>query len=223
MTGDSDDIVARIKAVLPVRWFGDTTPILDSLLYGIAVVWSWAYGLLQTVITQARIATATGGFLDLIAADYFATRIVRASGQSDDSFRQTIMRELLRTRATRPALAAMITDLTGRPPMIFEPARPADTGAWGTALAWGNQSTAGAGGWGSLALPFQCFVTAFRPNGGGIASLNGWDNGGGGWGTGTAAYGNLDMIDGQVTDAEICTVIASVMPASAIAWTRITD
>jgi hypothetical protein len=218
MTGDSNDMLARLKAVLPSRWFPDATPVLDGLLTGLANVAAGGYTLLAGVRAAARIATATGGFLDMIAQDFFGARVTRREGQGDDAFRGRIEAELLRERGTRGSVTGVLQDLTGRTPVVFEPMRPDDTGAWGIALGYGA-----AGGWGSLALPFQCFVTAFRAQGSGIAQVAGWGSGAGGWGVGAIEYASLDMVEGQITDADIDAAIAGVMPVAAIAWTRITD
>lgn len=218
MTGDQEDMAARLRAVLPTHWFADRTPVLDGLLAGLGATASWAWSLLQTVIAQTRLATASGSFLDMAAQDFFGTRLRRRAAQSDTGFRAAIGRELLRERGTRAALSGVVRDLTGREPVVFEPARPADTGAWGLALGYGA-----AGGWGSLSLPFQCFVTAFRPSGSGIAQVSGWGAAAGGYGAGKLEYGSPADVAGQVTDAEINAAIAGVMPTAAIAWTRITD
>jgi hypothetical protein len=225
MTGDAQgdgkgaapDMLARLKAVLPPRWFADDTPVLDGLLAGLAAAAAWLYALLATVRQQARLATASGGFLDLIAQDYLGARIARRAGQGDGAFRTRIEAELLRERGTRGAIISVLGDLTGRAPVVFEPARAADTGAWGIATGYGA-----AGGWGSLMLPFQCFVTAYRAQGSGIARVAGWGSGGG-WGVGAIEYAGLEMLEGQLTDADIAAAIAGVMPVAAIAWTRITD
>ena len=58
MTGDSQDLLLRLKQVLPLRWFPDDTPVLDTLLNGLGWAWVWVYGLLQYAISQARISTA---------------------------------------------------------------------------------------------------------------------------------------------------------------------
>jgi hypothetical protein len=218
MTGDQADMLARLKAVLPPQWFGDETLVLDALLGGFAATWSWLFGLLQAATQETRLATADAGFLDMIAQDYFGARLLRRDGEADAGYRLRIQQELRRDRATRGAVIAMLTDLTGRAPVVFEPARPADTGAWGVAGGYGA-----AGGWGSLMLPFQCFVTAFRPTGKGIGFVAGWGSGGGGWGAGSVEYASLAMLEGQVTDADINAAIAGVMPVAAIAWTRITN
>jgi hypothetical protein len=218
MTGDTNDVLARIRAVLPARWFPDATPLLDGVVSGLADAGAWLHALLGNVKLQTRLATATGGFLDMIAGDYFGARVRRRAGQGDVAFRARIETELLRERGTRPALVAVLADLTGRAPLIFEPARPADTRAWGVALGYGV-----AGGWGSLMLPFQCFVTAFRPLGQGIGAVNGWGAGAGGWGTGVVGYGSMGQASGDIGDADIMAAIAGVMPVAAIAWTQISN
>jgi hypothetical protein len=191
MTGDTNDMLARIKAVLPARWFPDATPLLDGVTSGLAEAGCWLHALLANVQLQTRVATATGGFLDMIAQDYFGSRLPRRTGQSDSRFRVRIQTELFRERGTRGALVEVLEYLTGRTPAVFEPARPADTRAWGVALGYGV-----AGGWGSLMLPFQCFVTAYRPTQPG---------------------------DDPVSDDDIMAAIAGVTPVAAIAWVRISN
>ena len=212
MTGDVSDMVARLKAALPARWFADTTPVLDTLLSGLADASSRLYGLLTVARLQTRIVTATGEFLDLAATDFFGIRLRRRLREGDGPYGARIVRALARTHGTRAALVATITDLTGTPPVIFEPARPSDTGAYAMgALAWNS-----AGGWGSLSLPFQSFVTVTRPDGEGIATLAGYGTGG------PVVYADLSMMTGQVTDSDIYAAVASTIPVATVAWTRIT-
>jgi hypothetical protein len=211
MVGDPPDIISRIKAVLPARWFPDTTPVLDTVLTGLATAWSALYALLAAVQLQSRIATATGQFLDGASADFFGTRLPRRMAEPDASFRIRIHQELARDHATRAAIAAIVTDLTGNEPVIFEPSRTTDTGAYGApAFAYGT-----AGAWGSLLLPFQVFVTATRAQGVGIANIAGYGT------PGPLARASLATASGQVTDPDIYAAIASVMPTAARAWTRI--
>ena len=213
-----------MKQVLPLRWFPDDTPVLDTVLSGVAWAWAWVYALLQTVKAQTRISTATGMWLDLIAADYFGTRLCRRSGETDSAYLLRIRDELIRERGTREAVVSALADLTGRPPALFEPANTSDTGGYGgagelvTGLAYGY-----AGGWGDLNLPFQFFVTAYRPVGQGIASVSGWCCGDGGYGEGALEYASLSMMQTQVTDAAIFTAIAGVLPIGVIAWTNISS
>ena len=213
MIGDTTDISARIKAVLPTRWFPDETPVLDSVLAGLASAWSSLYGLLATVRLQSRIATASDQFLDGASADFFGAALPRRSNEPDSSFRPRIQQELVRDRATRAAVVSVLTDLTGRAPTLFEPARITDTGAYATP----NFAYCAAGAWGSLEHPFQVFVTARRAQGAAIADIAGYGT------PGPLARASLSLVSGQVTDADIYAAIASVMPTASTAWTSITN
>lgn len=213
MTGDIPDIVSRLKSALPTRWFPDTTPVLDATLTGMATAWTALFSLLATVRLQARIATATGAFLDGASTDFFGVRLPRRAAELDDAFRIRIQHALSREHATRAALVSVLQELTGRTPAVFEPARVIDTGGYSTgAFGYGT-----AGGWGSLALPFQVFVTAHRPQGAGIANVAGYGT------AGPLVRAGIADISGQVTDPDIYAAIASVMPTAATAWTRITN
>ncbi len=212
-TGDISDVLARLRAVLPRRWFADETPVLDAVLTGTAAAWSGLHALLQTVSSQARIATASGQFLDAVAGDFFGGALPRRKGEGDGAFRGRIDRELLREKGTRAAITSVLSDLTGRAPVIFEPARAVDTGAWAT----GSMGYGVAGAWGSLSLPMQCFVTAYRPLGTGIAVIGGYST------PGVPEYVSLDWIVTPVSDADIFAAVARVLPAATIAWTQITN
>ena len=223
MIGDREDMLSRLRAVLPTRWFPDSAPVLDGLLSGLATAWQWSHDLLQYVQMQTRIATATDIWLDIIALDFFGTRLVRRQGQGDPAFRNRIRRELFRERGTRGAIVAILEDLTGRTPVVFEPARITDTGGYGSIGRWWCSWIWLAGGWGSLDLPFQCFVTAFRPLGSGIATVSGWGGPDAGYGVGAIEYASLEMIQGQVTDNDIYAAVADVLPIATAGWTRITN
>ena len=228
MTGDIADMVARLKVVLPKRWFADddppppvgsgvvNTPVLTALLTGLGTAWSWLHTMIAYIRLQTRIGTASDSFLDLISTDFFGTALPRRVNEGDTAFRTRILAELQRTRATRPGLTQALVELTGRTPVIFEPARPADTGGWNVALGYDV-----AGGYGSLTLPAQVFVTAYRPSAAGIAAIAGW--GYGGWRAGASAYATLAMVQGAVTDPDILASVASTIPAGVIAWTRISN
>ena len=214
--GSQSDMVARLRAVLPARWFADDAPVLEGLLAGLGQAAATTYSLLTYARAQTRMATASGLWLDLVAGDWFGARLMRRSGEADIQLRGRIRQELLRERGTRAALLAQVTQLVGQPPTIFEPARPADTGAWSIACGYGV-----AGGWGSLALPFQCFVTVRRPHGAGIAMVDGYCGSLGGYGGGAIEYASASLLAGSVDDTDIMAAIAAVMPTAAIAWTRI--
>lgn len=170
-TGSVADMVSRIRAVLPPSWFPVTppgtmtsvSPVLDALLAGIGQGWSYCYALTQFVISQARAATATGGFLDMLCADFFGSTVVRQAGETDDLLRSRIRASLLPLRATRMAVSSTIETLVGLSPIVLEPWRAADTGGY----AGSTNTMAGGGGgygspglvYGSAAMPFQYLVT----------------------------------------------------------------
>lgn len=130
MIGDQDDILRRLKSALP-PWFGTNTPVMDAVLSGPSSVLSGLYSLIQYAANQTRIKTATDGWLDLIAQDFFARGFQRRPNEPDAAYRARILAEILRPRVTRPAVSKAVLDLTGVAPVIFEPARIADTGALG--------------------------------------------------------------------------------------------
>lgn len=219
-TGDNEDMSARLALLVPNGWFTvGMSSLRDAVLAGAASVLSFGYQLLAYVQLQTRIATATDGFLDMIAGDFFGTTLVRASGQTDASFRARIISSLFRERGTRNAVTQVLTQLTGRTPMIFEPMRPADTGGYGVAAGYGA-----AGAYGSMLLPMQAFVTAFRPFGTGVPSVAGYGISTAGYSLGSQGqYVALSTVQGALTDADIYAAIESVRPATYTIWARISS
>jgi hypothetical protein len=218
--GDKNDMAARLKALLPNGWFGDSTPVLDAVLNGIGSALALIYGLISYAALQTRISTATDGFLDLISFDFFGSALPRRQAEMDTPFRARILTALLLERATRAGLIKTLVSLTGRAPKIFEPALPSDTGSYNTNSLGYNV----AGGYGSLALPYQVFVIAYRPSGSGIPFIAGYGNPEGAYNTASQTkYASLGEIVGNVTDADIFNAIDSVMPAGTTAWTRLSN
>src|SRR5581483_2373812 len=208
-SGDQADILGRLQQLVPQGWFPvGAAPLRDGLLTGVANTLSFIYGLLGYLRLQTRIATATDGFLDLIANDFFGAKIFRQANQTDDSFRAQIIANILRPRGTRPAVSDLLTQLTGRTPIIFEPRRPADTGAYGNgSLAYNT-----AGGYGSLQYPYQSFVTVFRPLGQGIPAVAGYGIPVGAYSTASQIeYVTSAFING-ISDTDLIAAIESVRP-----------
>lgn len=224
MTGDQADFVRRLRAALPARWFPDESPVLDAVLNGLAASGAWLYALAQYAKRQARIASAQGIWLDIISTDFFAPgRMTRQLNETDAAFSARIRKEILRERATRHGVSQAVTDLTGITPRIFEPRNPSDTGGYNV----GGVGYGVGGGYGDLQLPFQYFVVAFRPAGGGVANVAGYSNlrigvtsSPGGYGAGGFEYASPSMIAGAVTDQQIYDTIAATTPAATIAWTQ---
>ena len=218
MIGDQQDFISRIKAILPVGWFREEAPILDGVLAGIGWALSAAYDLVAYARNQCRIRTATDGFLDLIAFDYFGNGLPRKRQEMDDAYRTRILAALFPEKGTRRGLIRTLEVLTGRTPRVFEPARPADTGGYNTTgMAYGL-----AGAYGTLLMPNQAFVIAYRPTGQGIPNIAGYGVPQGAYSTPSQAmYANPSLIQGVVTDADIYAAIDAVKPAATTVWTQI--
>lgn len=218
MIGDVVDVFQRLKRILP-RWFGEDqgpTPVVDGLLQAPATALSGVHALYAYAKLQTRIATATGGWLDLIAHDFFGGEVVRQSGQSDASFRAVIIAELFRPKATRPAVIEAITRLTGTPPRVFEPGRAADTGGYGVGCGYGV-----AGGYGSLDMPAQAFVEVVRPRLTGTPNVSGYGHPAGGFNTAAPIEWSASLDPAHVVDAQIYAALNRVRPVGVTLWVRI--
>lgn len=256
--GDISDMAARIRAVLPTSWFPTTatgqptvSPVLDGVLAGLGAGWAKIWNLLAYTRLQTRILTATDFFLDLISADFFGTTLPRKANESDDDFRARIEANLFAPKATRAAIIRAMQRLTGQTPVVFEPAYTHDTGGYGSRAdpaaggGWGygrgpaqQWAVNEPGGYGSLKLPFQFFITVYRPVANGLATIGGYGSRGspaigGGYGYGSRAapgaggglfvYGSLALAGAQVADADIYAALLATMPAATIAWVRIAN
>ena len=224
-----------MAVVLPARWFPalDAAPVLNGLLTGLGQAWSFAYNLLAYAETQTRIGTATGAFLDMISCDFNGTALPRMPGEGDAAFRVRIRANLLSARATRQAIETAVASLTDGSVTVFEPMRPADTGAYARiqtpAVGGGGGYGTAALRYGSLSAPYQIFIDASRPTAGavalavtGYASLSSADAGVsiGAYGVGAIEYAPATVLGDVVTDATIEAAIVSALPVSCTAWVR---
>lgn len=125
MTGDEQDFFERTKAMIP-PWFGDASPVFDSLLQGNAVAQAWIYDFIQFAAEQCRLQTTVEGFLDLASIDFFAGDLPRLPNETDAAFRLRIIQSIFRLRGTRPAMRSALVAATGAEPELFEPSRPMD-------------------------------------------------------------------------------------------------
>lgn len=217
-TGDQKDIFNRLKALLPPTWFDANSPFLDGVLTACAQALAWCYSLYVYAKIQTRISTATDGWLDLAAYDFFGTNVQRSAGQSDDLFRNQMKISLFRERGTRQAIIDILEDMTGKTPYIFEPQRPMDTGSYGgPMIGYGV-----AGGYGSLMLPYQAFVTAYRPSGSGIPYIAGYSSTPSGYSVASRGeYASQSMITGSITDVQVYEAIAAVKMEGTLVWVRL--
>lgn len=205
------DMQLRLRRMLPAGWWADETPVLDSVLLGLGSALSAVHDLVRYARQQTRLATAVAPWLDLAARDFLGERFHRRQQETDDAFRTRLITAMQRPRATRDAVRQAVLQATGKEAWLFEPRRPADTGAWSNgSLGYGL-----GGGWGCLLRPSQMFVVAERPRGTGCALLAGYGSGG------IVAYASQGQIGAQVSDADLYAAVADAMPSGAIAWTRL--
>ena len=246
-TGDTDDILTRVKMLIPFRWFSWVAPLRDAILGGLSDGGAWCYAWIVYAKQQSRIATSTGPFLDLISYDFLGRHLPRGH-MTDDQFRVRIMATILQERVTRAGVSNAIKQLTGVAPWIFEPWNTGDAGSWAdaatpsshpfSAFAWADvNGLSGAGGWGSTDLPAQTYMVVTRTAFSGVPLVAGWSGtavgqriGAGAWiGTAAPPYQNVGIIElfgtgtsqSGVTDDLIYDTIDTTRPTGSIAWTRI--
>lgn len=224
-TGDQTDLLARLQRVMPINWFTPAmVPIRDAILTGFANCFAFAYSAIAYIKLQTRLATATDGFLDLYALDFFGDNLQRQANQADGSFRGSITSLLFRHRSTREAIIEVIQQLLGTIPLVIEPNQASDTGAYGNAtnLAY---SVPGAGVWGSNSMPYECFVTVFVPVGSiGVPFIAGYTNPQGAYATGSQIeYINASLHGGisALTLQNIYQALDSVRPVCGKIWVSV--
>lgn len=200
-TGDQSNIFSRLKAQFPTSWF-KLSPNFDATLQGPAWALSTIYAQITYARLQTRIATATDGYLDLISNDFFGTALPRLTNEQDGAFRARILANLFVKGPTRANMSAVLTLVTGRVPDIFEPSNTTDSGGWDGGAYWDT----GAGKWGAP-MPYQCFVTAYRPIGG-VQDLGEYDT----WRMSWDSYGAWS--DNPVTAVTDAAIIAAVESTS---------
>lgn len=224
MIGDANDIAARIKRALP-RWFGyvaDLRPVRDAFVAGMAAALADIFALIDFARKQTRVATSTGGWLELSAFDFFGDDFKRLGGEADAHYSRRIRQEVLRKRQTRDAIDSAVFDLTGNHPQIWEGHYAPVCGGYGTAaLAFGV-----AGLYGSLGAPFTVIVTTPRPTGFGIPNRGGYGTNLGGFGVdlGNISYAGESLVVGNgATEADILRAIERVRAAGITVLVHFTD
>ena len=105
------------------------------------------------------------------------------------------------------------TLLTGRAPIIFEPANPLDTKCYNSTAFYN-----GTGRYGSVNLPFQTFLIAYRPYVQSFGVLSAYNDNAY---YDSSYYTNSALIAGAVTDQDILNTVDSVKPAGTIVWVNI--
>lgn len=214
-TGDTADILTRVKALIPFRWFSSSAPLRDAIVGGLSDISAWCYSWIAFARQQSRLATSTGVFLDILAFDFLG-RYLKRNSLSDDAFRAKTKATILQERVTRSGMTNALTILTGTAPKIFEPWNTGDCGAYGFAMGYGC-----AGCYGSLQFPGQAFIMAMRPNGQGVPNVAGYGDPQAGYGVGVGDYISQSQVSGPITDNEIYAMADLTKPTGVIAWVDI--
>lgn len=157
--GSAQDFAGRLRRLLPNGWFPpapqddevETAPVLAGVLLGFGSVFAAIWTLLGQVVSQTRLATMDGTFLDMAAADYFGGAVFRDDSETDASFRRRIAADLVAPRNTRASVLAAVTAVTGAAPRVIEPMNAADCHALGRI---GVPGCGGGYGYGSAGLRY---------------------------------------------------------------------
>ena len=218
-TGDQNDMLSRLNAVLP-PWFGaDETPTLTGLLSAFSNDGAFIYSQSAYVKLQMRITTATDNNLDLIANDFFGfNQFQRGLNEGDASYRARILASVLRERATRKGIIGIVKALTGNTPRYVQPSTPVDAGGYSVAgCGYGV-----AGEWGSLRYPYQAFLTAYVSQSNVLANVSGYNIPEGAWNTPSdSSWTSTSDVINSLTAQQIYSAIASTQCEGTIIWTQI--
>lgn len=210
MIGDQADMRSRIDRLLP-PWFGglSESPVISSALDGAAWVLSFAYSLYAFAKLQTRLATMTGGWLELAASDFF-DNFRRFSQETDAAYSRRIRLEVFRPKNTRRAIDRVVHDISGIHPDIFESWRPGDCGGWGTtSMGYGL-----AGAYGCSVQTFDVLISMPLPQNLGIPDRGGWGDGTGGYGIGNFSFvDDADFTGSGATLTQLITMTDRVRTA----------
>lgn len=225
MQTDAATFAARLKSLLPKGWFADDAPNLNAILGGFGQSWAWLSQTLAYVGSQTRIETAADEWLDLIGADFFGFSLQRCPNETDDVYKARIKSNILVNAGTRQSLIDGVKKLTGSTAQVFEPSNCLDTGSYGqidpaSGSMGGRFAYGSAGGWGSLKLPYQVFITIITEPKPGEPAPIGYGGSRGGYSAGSLVYNSLTQVPGSLTDEDVRQVVRRLLPVNCVAWLR---
>ena len=223
MTGDSDDLLYRLRRLVP-PWFGTPAAavVVDAMLAGAAAVLSFFYAIYAYAKLQTRLATMTDGWLDFAAGDFFG-KFMRFSGEQDPGYGRRIRLEVFRDRNTRHGIDRQVFDLYGLHPEVFEAWRPGCCGGYGL----GGLGYGVVGRYGCENAPAEVIIVMPEPQNYGIPNRGGWGSGTGGYGIGNFSYvDDQDIIGSGPTQADLFAALDGVRTAAVdyfVRFTRVGD
>lgn len=174
MTGDQNDVLARLQRWLPQGWFPTATGTrIYAILSGFASVLSSIYAMVAYTKLQTRIATATDGFLDLISQDYLGSNLPRLPGETDAAFSARIRANIFLAANTRTAIQNALQNVTGAPVRMIEPWQPNDTFVWGKSF-WNVNTAQNPGQWSNGNARYVGMIQCSLPQNGAINLPRSW-------------------------------------------------
>lgn len=217
-TGDSEDMHGRLRKLIPPGWFSEDSPFLDAALEQCAAGLSRCYALYRYARKQTRLLTASDGWLDLSAYDFFGHQLRRWTGEKDEGYCRRIQNSLLRESGTRKAISESLLHLTGQAPDIFEPQRPLDTGGYNMPVnGYGH-----AGRYGSVMLPYQAFIQITMPPLDMHSSIAGYHCMPSGYSSKAwGAYMRAETVNRGLEEKSVFSAISSAKAEGTLIWVRL--
>lgn len=219
-TGSQDDILGRLKRLMPNGWFGPdgSFPAVEAALAGLGAAFARVYALYAFAKLQTRLATMTGGWLELAASDFF-DNFKRLRGEIDPRYGRRLRLEVFRDRNTRNAIDRAVYDLTGQHPDVFEAWRPGCCGGLDTP-SFALDIT---GRLGDLTPRFETIISIPQPQNFGIPNWPGLDVSLAGLDANFALVSDDDIIGAGPTTADILAALERVRTASHTYWVNFTQ
>jgi hypothetical protein len=220
MIGDSNDILSRVKRLIPNGWFSYVAPNRDAIMGAASDLAAWCYSWIGYAKAQSRLATAYGVWLDIWANDFLGSSLVRGGAQDDDTFRALVKATILRERVTRAGMIQAMKNITGHTPSIFEPWNTGDTGAYSSQTQkYGSMGYGvGQGGYGNMGLPAQTFMQIHRGGPSGIPFVGGYGDSVGGYGVGVIEYAGPIVAESGITNDMILKIANLTKPTGSTVW-----
>lgn len=162
------EFAARMARSIPTGWASPQAKQAGGVLYGLLETMgaelSFAQSALAYALGSTRIQTATSPELDDASKDYLGGALPRLPGETDAAFSARIIAALFPTGATREAIIAALTALTGVTPRVIEPWRVTDTGAWDAGISyWDIDTQANPAIWTDTSRWYQGFIVTPAP------------------------------------------------------------
>lgn len=162
-----EEFTNRLLANFPRDWSGSAAREKGGNLYGFFKAMGIPLDhLLKLIIyTQKGIYVqyAEGEALDTVARDYFGDLVARTNGESDSSFRDRLIAEILSPKQTVAAIKRAVQAFTGYEPIVTEPWNPVGAAYFDANSFYDVDTNDNPGKYLDSTLRYQFFVDAKLP------------------------------------------------------------